>query len=218
MQAAKLALQNAELDLKRRDIVAPIAGIAGIITVNVGDYVTSTTTIATIDDRSELLVDFWVPERFTALIEVGQPLQATAVARPGDVFEGTVAAVDNRIDEASRTLRVRARIPNEKDDLRAGMAFTVGMTFAGERHPAVDPLAIQWDSKGAYVWRIKDGKAEKVEVRLVQRNPDAVLVQAALEEGDRVVTEGVQRVREGRGVRIDGEAPAADAAEKLAAG
>ncbi|MBP1853526.1 efflux RND transporter periplasmic adaptor subunit [Rhizobium halophytocola] len=220
LQTAKLALRNAEMELKRRDVVAPIAGIAGIVTVNAGDYVTTTTSIATIDDRSELLVDFWVPERFTALIDVGQPLNATAVARPGDLYEGTVAAIDNRIDQASRTLRVRAKIPNSDDDLRAGMAFTVGMNFAGEQHPAVDPLAIQWDSSGAYVWRIVDGKAEKVAVRVIQRNPDSVMVEAELADGDKVVTEGVQRVREGRGVRIDGEQPAATKgdSEKLAAG
>ncbi len=210
LETAKLALASAELELKRRDIVAPIDGIAGIVTVNPGDNVTTSTAIATVDDRSELLVDFWVPERFAPIIKVGQPVNATAVARPGNLYDGSVEAVDNRIDEASRTLRVRARIGNDNDDLRAGMAFTVTMTFEGERYPAVDPLSVQWDSEGSFVWRILEGKAERVPVRIVQRNPDAVLVEAALAEGDRVVTEGVQRVRAGRAVQIMGgnaEAP-----------
>ncbi|MCJ7993308.1 efflux RND transporter periplasmic adaptor subunit [Rhizobium cremeum] len=210
LETAKLALASAELELKRRDIVAPIDGIAGIVTVNPGDNVTTSTAIATVDDRSELLVDFWVPERFAPIIKVGQPVNATAVARPGNLYDGSVEAVDNRIDEASRTLRVRARIGNDNDDLRAGMAFTVMMTFEGERYPAVDPLSVQWDSEGSFVWRILEGKAERVPVRIVQRNPDAVLVEAALAEGDRVVTEGVQRVRAGRAVQIMGgnaEAP-----------
>lgn len=205
LETAKLALASAELELKRRDIVAPIDGIAGIVTVNPGDNVTTSTAIATVDDRSELLVDFWVPERFAPIIKVGQPVNATAVARPGNLYDGSVEAVDNRIDEASRTLRVRARIGNDNDDLRAGMAFTVTMTFEGERYPAVDPLSVQWDSEGSFVWRILEGKAERVPVRIVQRNPDAVLVEAALAEGDRVVTEGVQRVRAGRAVQIMGD-------------
>ncbi|MFN7010146.1 MAG: efflux RND transporter periplasmic adaptor subunit [Allorhizobium sp.] len=205
LEGAKLALASAELELKRREIVSPIDGVAGIVTVNPGDNVTTSTALATIEDRSELLIDFWVPERFAPVIKVGHPLNATAVARPGKLYEGTVAAVDNRIDEASRTLRIRAKIANDNDDLRAGMAFTVTMSFEGERHPAVDPLSVQWDSDGSFVWRIVEGKAEKVPVRIVQRNPDAVLVEADLAEGDPVVTEGVQRVRVGRAVQVSGD-------------
>ncbi|WP_454286577.1 efflux RND transporter periplasmic adaptor subunit [Rhizobium arsenicireducens] len=213
LEAAELALASAELEFSRRAIIAPIGGVAGIVTVNPGDNVTSSTAIATLDDRSELLVDFWVPERFAPVIKVGQPLTATPVARPGKLYEGTVEAVDNRIDEASRTLRIRARIPNENDDLRAGMAFTVQMSFDGERYPAVDPLSVQWDSDGSFVWRVTDGKAEKVAVRIVQRNPDAVLVEAQLAEGERVVTEGIQRVRAGRPVQILGDEAGATPAE-----
>ncbi|NML73201.1 efflux RND transporter periplasmic adaptor subunit [Rhizobium sp. S-51] len=213
LEGAKLALSSAELELKRRDIVSPIDGIAGIVTVNPGDNVTTATAIATVDDRSELLVDFWVPERFAPIIEVGQPLTATAVARPGKLYSGNVEAVDNRIDEASRTLRIRARIANENDDLRAGMAFNVTMAFEGERHPAVDPLSVQWDSNGSFVWRVAGGKAEKVPVRIIQRNPDAVLVEADLAEGDRVVTEGVQRVRAGRPVQVVGDEAGAKPAD-----
>ncbi|MHA7968672.1 efflux RND transporter periplasmic adaptor subunit [Rhizobium sp. CAU 1783] len=213
LEGAKLALSSTELELKRRDIVSPIDGVAGIVTVNPGDNVTTATAIATVDDRSELLVDFWVPERFAPIIEVGQPLTATAVARPGKLYSGSVEAVDNRIDEASRTLRIRARIANENDDLRAGMAFNVTMAFEGERHPAVDPLSVQWDSKGSFVWRVAAGKAEKVPVRIIQRNPDAVLVEADLAEGDRVVTEGVQRVRAGRPVQVVGDEAGAKPAD-----
>jgi len=87
------------------------------------------------------------------------------------------------------------------------MSFTVDMHFAGEPYGAVDPLAIQWDSNGAFIWRVNDEKAEKVAVRIVQRNPDMVLVEADLKEGDLVVTEGVQRVRAGGTVRIAGAEP-----------
>lgn len=204
---ALLELQTAELELSRREILAPIDGIAGIVTVVPGDNVTTSAALATLDDRSELLVDFWVPERFSPLIQVGQPLTATSVARPGQLYEGTVAAIDNRIDEASRTLRIRAGIKNDDDQLRAGMAFNVSMTFPGDVYPAVDPLAIQWDSEGSYVWHVNEGKAEQVRVRIVQRNPNAVLLVADLQEGDQIVTEGVQRVREGGAVTLIGQEP-----------
>ncbi|MCA1491689.1 efflux RND transporter periplasmic adaptor subunit [Sinorhizobium alkalisoli] len=215
LQAAELALNTAELDLKRRDIVAPSKGIVGIITVNVGDYVTTSTPIAVVDDRSEILVDFWVPERFASRIYVGQPVTANAIAQPGRSLDGAIHAIDNRLDQTSRTLRVRARIENPDDMLRAGMSFSVTMAFDGDRYPTVDPLAIQWSSEGAYVWRIQGDKSERVPIKIIQRNPDTVLVEAGISEGDRVVTEGVQRLREGGTVRIAGE-PRAEPEQKVA--
>src|SRR5690606_6675017 len=115
--------------------------------------------IASIDDRSEILIEFFVPERFASGMEVGKKVTANAISRPGERFAGEVSAVDNRVDEASRTLRVRARIPNADDTLRAGMSFEVTIEFEGERWPSVDPLAVLWDSSGAYVWQVSDGKA-----------------------------------------------------------
>ncbi|MCA1444461.1 efflux RND transporter periplasmic adaptor subunit [Ensifer sp. IC4062] len=205
LQAAELALRTAELDLRRRDIVAPSKGVVGIITVNVGDYVTTSTPIAVVDDRSQILVDFWVPERFASKIFVNQPVTANAIAQPGRQLEGVIHAIDNRLDQASRTLRVRARLENPDDMLRAGMSFSVTMAFDGDRYPTVDPLAIQWSSDGSYIWRVKGDRSERVPVKIIQRNPDKVLVDAALAEGDRVVTEGVQRLRDGGAVRVAGE-------------
>ncbi len=116
-----------------------------------------------------------------------------------------IDSVDNRVDAASRTVRIRGRIDNPTDLLRAGMSFQVAMRFAGESYPAVDPLSVQWDAEGAFVWKVADSKAQKVRVSVIQRNPDTVLVQAPLKPDDRIVTEGLQRVREGQPVRIQGE-------------
>jgi RND family efflux transporter MFP subunit len=205
LSAAELVLQNAELTLRRRDITAPYGGVVGIISVNPGDYVTTSTAIARIDDRSEILVDFWVPERFATSMRIGGEVTATAVARPGETFTGKVQAIDNRIDQESRTLRVRARIDNPEDLLRAGMSFQVTMRFEGDLYPSVDPLSVQWSADGSFVWRVKGEKVERVPVRIVQRNPDKILVRAEIAEGDLIVTEGVQTLRPGGAVRTVAE-------------
>ncbi|HRE03946.1 MAG TPA: HlyD family efflux transporter periplasmic adaptor subunit, partial [Ilumatobacteraceae bacterium] len=67
----ELALRDAQLSLERRSIVAPIGGIVGILPVEVGNYITNQTAVATIDDRSQIIVDFWVPERYAAAMAVG---------------------------------------------------------------------------------------------------------------------------------------------------
>ncbi len=199
---ARLALRDAQLNLDRRAIVAPIAGIIGILPVEAGNYVTSDTVIATIDDRSRIKIDFYVPERFAASMAVGGALTATPIARPDEVFDGTVSAVDNRLDDKSRTLLVQAEIPNEKDTLRAGMSFRISVKFPGDIYPSVDPLAIQWGTDGAFVWVIRDGRAKRTPVRIVQRNTESVLIAADVAEGDTVVTEGVHAVRDGAEVLV----------------
>lgn len=198
---ARLALREAELALDRRIVRAPIAGIVGILPITPGNYVSTTTEIARIDDRSTILVDFWVPERFASAISVGSPLSAMSIARGSETFEGRVSAIDNRIDPNSRTLRIQAGIDNPTDSLRAGMSFQVAMQFPGDSYPAVNPLAIQWSTEGAFVWAVRDGNAVRVPVRIVQRNTDSVLVDGDLPAGTQVVIEGVHELREGGGVR-----------------
>ena len=207
-EQAQLQLTTAELNLKRRDIVAPIDGVIGIVGVNVGDNVTNTTAIVSLDNRSQLLVDFWAPERFVAAVRPGMPVEARSVSRPGQVFNGVVEAVDSRVDQASRTIRIRAKIDNPDDVLRAGMSFAVSMRFPGDRYAAVNPLAVQWDGEGSFVWQIADNKSVKTRVTIIQRNSDQILVEASLKEGDVVAVEGLQRVREGGAIEIVGEAKA----------
>lgn len=218
---ARLALREAELALERRDVIAPISGVVGILPVEAGNYVTADTQVAMIDDRSSIVVEFWVPERYAAAIVVGAPVSATSIARPNEVLEGTVKAVDSRLDEASRTLLVEARLANREDTLRPGMSFRVSMQFAGDRYPSVDPLAIQWGTDGAFVWAVDNGMARRVPVRIIQRNTENVLVAGDLSVGDNVVTEGIHLVREGAellvgsrgGPAIRNQAVSADAAE-----
>ncbi|MGN6550378.1 MAG: efflux RND transporter periplasmic adaptor subunit [Pararhizobium sp.] len=200
--ADKLALEQAQYELSKRTIRAPFAGVIGIVDINIGDYVTTTTKVVTVDDRSKILVDFQVPERFSGAIKVGAPVTASSSAFPGKTFAGHVRAIDNRIDPDSRTLRVRAELPNEQDLLRAGMSFQVTMRFPGDVYAAVDPLAVQWDSSGAYVWKIVDGKAQRVRIQVVQRNPERILVAGDLSLGDEVATAGVQVLRPGADVEV----------------
>lgn len=206
---AELELRDARLALERRRILAPIGGYVGILPVSEGDYVTSSDTVATIDDRSQILVDFWVPERYARALAVGMALSAQSIARPDETYTGTVRAIDNQVDPESRTLHIQGRIDNPGDVLRSGMAFRVSMSFPGETYPAVNPLAIQWGTEGAYVWAVRGGVAQRLPVRIIQRNSDSILVYGELKDGDKVVVEGVHAVREGVPVAGKDDAPSA---------
>ena len=93
---------------------------------------------------------------------------------------------------------MRAVIENTDDMLRAGMSFQVAMKFPGDTYPSVNPLSVQWGTDGAFVWAIKDGKAKRTPVRIIQRNTESVLVEADLTDEDLVVTEGHPHRARGR--------------------
>jgi RND family efflux transporter MFP subunit len=202
LQTAELDLEEAKFELARRKIVAPISGWVGIINLTIGDQVSTATEITQIDDRSEIIVDFRVSERFVGQIKEGDTIRATPLARPQDELAGKITALDSRVDAESRTLRLQASLPNPDDTLRAGMAFRIIVDFTGEAFPSIEPLAIQWGSDGPFVWVVKEGKAERKEVLIMQRNSDSVLVSGDLSAGDMVVTEGVQNLRPGAAVEI----------------
>lgn len=208
LREAELALREAQFDLDQRRIRAPISGWVGIIDIEVGDRISPQETLFIITDRSEILIDFRVPERVIGKMAVGMPISVTPLGLRDLVLEGEISAIDTIVDRASRTLRVQGRLDNADDLLRVGMAFSVALNFPGETLLSVDPLAVQWSSDGAFVWRIVEGRAEPVPVTIRQRERDTVLVEGALSPGDLVVTEGVQNLRPGSAVSIRNHASA----------
>jgi RND family efflux transporter MFP subunit len=195
LKTAELEFRDAEFKLSQFRVTAPFDGWVGILSVEEGDQIGSDTEITTLEDRSSLILDFRVPERVVRDLKLGDPVEAAPLATPGQSLEGRIVALDNRVDEVSRALRVRAAVGNDSDAYRPGMAFRITLRIEGESHPAVDPLAIQWNSTGSYVWVVRDGRAAQAPVRILQRNADSVLVDLAVQPGDLVVTEGVQALR-----------------------
>lgn len=202
VEEARLRFSRAKIAHERRTIKAPFAGVVGIPAVEIGDRVTQSSAITSLDDRSVLLVDFEVPETFLYGVRQGASLTATTWALPGEMFEGVLATLSSRVDEETRTLRVRAELPNERDRLRPGMGFSIRLPLVGKRFPSVPSVSVQWRRKGAYVWAVRDGKARRVPVDVLKRSDRWVLVDAKLTAGDAVVVEGVQRLRQGRAVEI----------------
>lgn len=200
VQQAEIDVRMAELDLAKRTIRAPFDGVIGLTDVTVGDFVTSQSAIATVADMSSVIVAFDVPERVVGSIRSGDEVTATAISIPGVTFTGTISAVDNRIDTATRMMRVEATLPNEAADLKPGMTVTTDLNVAGETRPAVPSLAIQWDREGSFVWKLDGDKVARTAVQIVARRSGTVTVAGALEPGDEVVVEGVLRLREGMAV------------------
>lgn len=191
LKVADAALRRAREELDRMTVKAPFAGIMGLTNLQTGDYLAVGSPIATLDDRSVIVIEFTVPEAVAPSIKVGMAMRASLAARPGENFDGTVAAAGTRIDPVTRTLSVRGEIPNPDLSLIPGSTFSVSIRLSGEVSPVVPGLAIQWDRAGAYVWRLKpDSTVERVDAAILARDGDRVFIDAALKEGDRIVNEG----------------------------
>ncbi|MCY1126613.1 efflux RND transporter periplasmic adaptor subunit [Frigidibacter sp. RF13] len=202
VRAAELALEAATLDLARHRILAPVPGWVGLIAAEPGDYLTAGSTLTTIEDRSTLTVEFRLPERLAARLAPGMAISAHPLSDPGLNLVGNVTAVDNQVEATSRTIRAEASIPNEGDLIRPGMAIRLTLDIPGADYPSVDPLAIQWGAEGAYVWVLRTGVAEKLPVRVIQRNAASVLVEAEFAPDDLVVSEGMMNLRAGQSATI----------------
>lgn len=202
LKVADAALRRAKDDLDRMTIKAPFKGIMGLSNLEAGDYLAVGNPIAPIDDRETLLIEFTVPEAVASSMKVGLPVRATLVTRSGEPYEGKLQAVGTRIDPLTRTLTVRAEIPNPDLKLIPGSTFSTSIQLPGEDRPVVPALAIQWDRKGAFVWRLNDKNAvERVNVAILARDGDRVNVDADLKAGDKIVVEGGSFLRAGQTVR-----------------
>lgn len=197
-----------EARMADRIIRAPFDGRVGLRNISVGELVGPGDVIATLDDDSVIKLDFTVPERFFAALEAGIPLRARSDAYPDRVFEGVIAEVETRIDPVTRSVIVRAEIPNPDGLLRPGMFMTVEIRRGERVRPAIPEGALIRVSDDAFVYVVVETETG----RSVQRRPvdvglrtSGVLeILSGLEAGEQVVSEGTHRVQPGMPVQIAG--------------
>jgi membrane fusion protein (multidrug efflux system) len=206
--AAQARLVAAAERLSERQIRAPFAGVVGLREISVGARVEEGTKITTLDALDSLEIEFSVPEQFYARIANGTSVIATTSSYPDRQFDGTVTSIDSRVDPVARAFRVRARIPNPDLALPAGM-FMVVQIVLDEREAVVVPEeAVLIQGRSAFVFRIAEGKAQRIEVSLGRRTFGEVEVRSGLAAGERIAITGVQRLRDGSRVEIQETPPA----------
>ena len=207
MKRAEIVLNQAEEALRDRTLKAPFDGVVGIPKVERGDRITSSTDVVSLDDRSELYVEFEIPELYFARVAVGEKVMARTPSFADRRFTGKIDQIDTRVDPATRAVMARAVLPNGDDLMRPGMSFAVEVVLPGKPFPQIPELALLWINGESHVWQVRDGKAEQIPVRIVRRMNSTILVDGPISRGDLVVIEGVQRLRPGIAVRHAKPAP-----------
>jgi membrane fusion protein (multidrug efflux system) len=203
LRVAEAALRLAEAKLAKMEIRAPFSGVIGLRSVSVGDYVKEGADMVNLESIDPLKVDFRVPEVYLADVAVGQSLTVTLDALPGRSFEGKVLALNPLLDSAGRSIVIRAQVRNGDTQLRPGMFARVALITRTARNALVVPeQAIVPQGEDQYVFRVADGKAERVKVEVGLRRDGKVEVVKGLAAGDVVVTAGQLKLRDGTRVAI----------------
>lgn len=193
---ATLALAQARLD--KTMIRAPFSGILGLRRVSPGDYLQAGQELVNLEAIDPLKVDFSVPERFAVRLAAGQKVNVSIKAYPDETFTGEVFAIDPRIDEATRSFLLRARIANTDGRLRPGMFADAELVMSvREKALWVPEQAIVPVGEKQFVYVVENGKARMAAVQIGLRQPGFVEVTTGLAPGQDVVSEGQQKLVDG---------------------
>ena len=188
-------------------IRAPFSGRVGFRRISVGGLVSPGTVISTLDDTSVMKLDFTVPQAYMFALQPGLTIAAQIAGVPNRTFTGKVTTLDSRVDPVTRSIVVRAELPNATGILKPGMFMTAKITAAATQALLIPEGAIVPEQGKSFVFVVKDGIASRREVIIGRRKPGQVQVRQGLTRGERVIVEGTQKVRDGIAVlEVDSDA------------
>lgn len=197
---AELALNEARI--AKTEVRAPFSGRLGLRHVSEGSYITPQARIASLQDVTPIKIDFSLPEKYAGLVGAGSILQFSVVGSPVR-FEGTVYAVEPRIDENTRTLQIRATSPNSDGRLTPGAFADIELVLAEhEGALSVPSVAVVPELGGKKVFLAKNGVVEERSVETGIRTESVVQIISGVTEGDTVLTSGLQLARTGMPVDV----------------
>ncbi len=213
LAAAQAQVAGEQALIAEKQIRAPFAGRLGIRQVNPGQYLAVGTAIVTLQQLNPLFVDFYLPQQALAQLSVGQQVDISIDAFPGQKFTAKVSAINAEVDSSTRTIQVRATLPNDDLRLRPGMFATVNLAVgAPQNYVTLPSTAIAYNPYGDTVFTVVSGKdakgnpdliAHQQFVTLGDTRGDQVAVLSGIKAGDQVVTAGQLKLRNGDVVAVN---------------
>jgi membrane fusion protein, multidrug efflux system len=201
-RSTQASLDLLQLSLTRTTVRAPFGGVTGRRLVSLGDYVTPQRPLISLQTYDPQRAVFQVPERYTDRVANGQRVQFTVAALPGKRFTGVVDFVDPVVQLPGRTVLVKARVPNPRRELQAGMFIEASLATATRANAVVVPEdAVLTSLNQRIVWVVgPDKKVERREVKIGVRRAGFVEITDGVTAGEKVVVGGAERLQPGMGV------------------
>ncbi len=208
-RSARAALELLQIRLDRTVVRAPWSGQSGARFVSVGDYVTQSSRLITLQTVNPQRAAFQVPERYAERLKVGQAVTFRVAALASRDFTGRVDFVDPRVQLPARTITVKALAQNPRRELQAGMFIEARLETTRRVNAVVVPEeAILQLPTGNVVWVVTGDQPDRREVQLGVRRPGTVEVLSGVQAGDQVVVGGAERLSVQSKVRVAGAAAA----------
>lgn len=222
---AEAAVNEIAATIDRKTIRAPFAGVAGIRTVNLGQYVRSGDPIVPLQQINPIYVDFSVPQQDAPSLKVGQAVSAAGDSGSRELGTGRITAINPVVDDATRNVRVQATFQNGNGRFRPGMYVTVRVELGSHEPVIALPItAINYAPYGNSVFIVEDIKGPDGKtyrgvrqqfVKLGGSRGDLVAVTGGVKDGQEIVSSGVFKLRTGASVQVNNNVqPGADAAPK----
>jgi membrane fusion protein (multidrug efflux system) len=223
IKSAAADVNALEAQIARKIVRAPFAGKLGIRAVNLGQYLSPGTTLTVLESTDTVYVDFTLPQQLLGSIQVGMPIRAVVEGSNAAPTEGKIAAIDPSVDAATRSIKLRATLPNEGDRLRSGMFVNVSVVLPKQPSKVIIPAtAVVHAPYGDSVFIVEpkkdesgnpvtgtDGKPAQVVrqqfVRTAESRGDFVAIADGVKAGETVVSAGAFKLRNGSPIMINNE-------------
>lgn len=212
VKADEASVASAQLQLDWSRITAPIDGRVGLKQVDIGNQISSgdTTGIVVLTQTHPIDLVFTLPENEIATVvqaqKAGQPLNVEAWDRTNKqrLSTGALLSLDNQIDATTGTIKLKARFDNQDDILFPNQFVNARMLVSTQQDAVVIPAAaLQMGNEGNFVWVLNEkGQVSKHKVTTGIQDSQKVVIAAGLSAGDRVVTDGIDRLTEGAQVEV----------------
>ena len=187
LKVKQAAVAQQQAIISKKQLRAPFAGRAGIVTITPGTYLNSGAVIVTLQQLDPEYVDFFVPQKSLGQVEVGRNANLTLDAFPGKTFPGTVNAVNPRVDTDTRNVLVEARVPNPNRILSPGMFVNVTIDAGAQRRYLTLPqTAVVFNPYGETVYVVRSKREfDADQAAAAPRNADAADQQSAPKKASR---------------------------------
>ena len=184
--------------LTSKTITAPFAGIIGKRGISGSSLGSENTIILTLDDSKKILCDLKIPEVYAAFLKKNLNLKATFSAYKDKTYEGKIESVASRVDAQTRSILARAKINNENSEILPGSLLEIEIFYNEKDALSVPDTSIMYEGNKKFIYKIiENNMIKKIEIETGIRSKGNLEVLSGLSEGDKVVAEGLTKVRPG---------------------
>ena len=188
--------------LTTKTITAPFSGVIGKRGISGSSLGSENTIILTLDDSRKVLCDLKIPEVYAAVLKKNLKINAKFSAYKNKIYKGKIESVASRVDAQTRSILARAKINNEESEIIPGSLLEIEIFYNEKNALSVPDTSIMYEGSKKFIYKIiENNMIKKTEVETGVRNMGNLEILSGLNEGDKIIAEGLTKVRPGMKVK-----------------